>query len=84
MKNTKKVSIVVDLMVKNVTGNGIPWTNTFQMRPPPGATTVDICAYLKPVLRHKPDVIIVEIPELNSAENKSKRDKLSEHVRLLT
>ena len=27
---------------------------------------------------------IVEIPELNSTENKSKRDKLSEHVRLLT
>ena len=28
--------------------------------------------------------LFVEIPELNSTENKSKRDKLSEHVRLLT
>ena len=28
--------------------------------------------------------IIVEIPELNSTENKSKRDKLSEHVPSLT
>ena len=28
--------------------------------------------------------IFVEIPELNSTKNKSKRDKLSEHVRLLT
>ena len=27
---------------------------------------------------------IAEIPELNSTENKSKRDKLSEHVLLLT
>ena len=27
---------------------------------------------------------IVEITELNSTENKSKRDKLPEHVRLLT
>ena len=26
----------------------------------------------------------VEIPELNSTENKSKRDKLSKHVRLRT
>ena len=29
-------------------------------------------------------MISVEIPELNSLENKSKRDELSEHVRLLT
>ena len=29
-------------------------------------------------------VPVVEIPETNSTENKSKRDKLSEHVRLLT
>ena len=27
---------------------------------------------------------IVEIPELNSTQNESKRDKLSEQVRLLT
>ena len=29
------------------------------MRPHPGATTSDICDYIKPELRHKPDVIII-------------------------
>ena len=28
--------------------------------------------------------VCVEIPELNSTENKSKKDKLLKHVRLLT
>ena len=29
------------------------------MRPHPGATTADICGYIKPELHHKPDVIII-------------------------
>ena len=29
------------------------------MRPHPGATTIDICDYIKPELRQKPDVVIV-------------------------
>ena len=29
------------------------------MRPHPGATTADIYDYIKPELRHKPDVIII-------------------------
>ena len=32
---------------------------TVKMRPHPGATTVDICDYIKPELRHKSDVIII-------------------------
>ena len=57
MKNTKKVFIVGDSMIKNITGTGISRSNTVKMRPHPGATTVDICDYIKPELRHKPDVI---------------------------
>ena len=30
------------------------------MRPHPGATTIDICDYIKPELRQKPDVVIVD------------------------
>ena len=59
VKNTKKVFIVGDSMIKNITGTGISRSNTVKMRPHPGATTVDICDYIKPELRHKPDVIII-------------------------
>ena len=58
-KNTKKVFIVGDSIIKNITGTGISTTNTIKMRPYPGATTADICDYIKPELRHKPDVIII-------------------------
>ena len=59
VKNTKKVFIVGDSVIKNITGTGISRTNTVKMRPHPGATAVDICDYIKPELRHKPDVIII-------------------------
>ena len=59
VKNTKKVFIVGDSIIKNITGTGISRTNTIKMRPHPGATAVDICDYIKPELRHKPDVIII-------------------------
>ena len=58
-KNTKKVFIVGDSMIKNITGTGISISNTVKMRPHPGTTTVDICDYIKPELCHKPDVIII-------------------------
>ena len=48
VKNTKKVFIVGDLMIKSITGTGISKSNTVNMRPHPGATTVDICDYIKP------------------------------------
>ena len=59
VKNTKNVFIVGDSMIKNITGTEISRSNTVKMRPHPGATTVDICDYIKPELRHKPDVIII-------------------------
>ena len=59
VKNTKKVFIVGDSMIKSITGTGISRSNTVKMRPHPGATTVDICDYIKSELRHKPDVIII-------------------------
>ena len=46
-------------MIKNITDNGISRTNTIQMRPHPGATTVDIYDYIKPELHHKLDAIII-------------------------
>ena len=51
-KNTKKVFIVGDSMIKNITGTGISRSNTIKMRPHPSATTVDICDYTKPEPSH--------------------------------
>ena len=58
-KDQKKVFIVEDSMIKNITGTGISRENVIKMRPHPGATTIDICDYIKPELRQKPDVVIV-------------------------
>ena len=59
MKNTKKNFVVGNSLIEIITAIGISRTNTFKMRPHPGATIVDICNYIKPELRHKPDVIII-------------------------
>ena len=46
-------------MIKNITGTGISRKNIRKMRPHPGATSIDICHYIKPALCQKPDVVIV-------------------------
>ena len=68
MKNTKKVLIVGDSMIKNITGTGMLKTNTVRMGPHPGVTTVYIYDYIKSELRHKPAVIIINC-RINDIEN---------------
>ena len=46
-------------MIKNINGTGISRENIINMRPHSGATTIDICDYIKQELRQKPDVVIV-------------------------
>ena len=58
-KDQKKVFMVGDSMIKNITGTGISRENVIKMRPHPGATTIAICDYIKSELRQKPDVVIV-------------------------
>ena len=41
-KDQKKVFIIRDSMIKNITGTGISRENIIKMRPHPGATTIDI------------------------------------------
>ena len=55
----KKVFIIGDSMIKNIPGMGISRKNIIKMRPHHGATSIDICDYIKPALRQKPDVVIV-------------------------
>ena len=58
-KDQKKVFIIGDSMIKNITDTGISRENIRKIRPHPGATTIDIYDYIKPELRQKPDVVIV-------------------------
>ena len=58
-KDQKKVFIVGDFMIRNITSTGISRENTIKIRPIPGATTINICNYIKPELFQKPDAVIV-------------------------
>ena len=46
-------------MIKNVTGTSISRDHTVKIRLHSGATSIDICNYIRPELRHQPDVIIL-------------------------
>ena len=46
-------------MIKNITGTGISRDHTVKIRPHPGATSIEMCLYIKQELRHQPDVIIL-------------------------
>ena len=54
----KKIFIAGDSMITKITGTGISRDHTIKVRPHPGATSIDMCDYIKPELRHQPDVII--------------------------
>ena len=64
----KKIFIVGDSMIKNITGTGISRDHTVKIRPRAGATSIDMSDYKKPELRHQPDVIILHC-EANDISN---------------
>ena len=55
----KKIFVAGDSMIKNITGTGISRDHIVKVRPRPGATSIDLCNYIKPELRHQPDIIIL-------------------------
>ena len=55
-------------MIKNITGTGISRDLAIKIRPHPGATSIDMCDYIKPGLRHQPDIIILHC-ETNDISN---------------
>ena len=48
----KKMFVVGDSMIKNITGTNISRNHAVKIRPHPEATSSDICDYIKPELRH--------------------------------
>ena len=85
-KDHKNVFIVGDSMLKNITGTVISRENVIKMRPHSGATTIDICDYIKPELRQKPDIVIVhcgtnDIPNnINTVKKIKKIKKLAKEI----
>ena len=64
----KNICLVGDSMLKNITGSGISRNHAVKIRLHPGATTADMIDYIKPELRHKPDIIILHC-EANDIRN---------------
>ena len=44
--------VVGDSMIKNITGTNISRNHAVKIRPHPEATSIDMCDYIKPELRH--------------------------------
>ena len=64
----KNICLVGDSMLKNITGSGISRNHAVKIRLHPGATTADMIDYIKPEVRHKPDIIILHC-EANDIRN---------------
>ena len=71
-KKKKKIFIVGDSMINNITGTGISRDHTITIRSHPGTTNIDMCDYIKPELRHQPDVIFLRC-ETNDIPNEIKK-----------
>ena len=57
-KNSRRhIFIIGDSMEKHINGPGI--SKNVQVKTHPGATTDDIIGYTKPIIRQKPDIVIV-------------------------
>ena len=70
-------------MLKNITGSGISRDHTVKIWPHQGATTVDMIDYVKPELRHKPDIIILHSGTndiINDVKTVEKMKKLVEEI----
>ena len=55
----KRVTIVGDSMLNGIYEEGLQKSHNVRVKPHSGATTTDIVDYLKPVIRRKPDCIII-------------------------
>ena len=55
----KKIFIVGDFRIKNITGTGISRDHTVKIKPHSGAASINMCDYIKRELRLQPDVIIL-------------------------
>ena len=71
-------------MLKNKTGSGMSSYRTVKVKPHPGPITVDMSDYIKPELRHKPDIIILHC-ETNDITNDvntiNKMNKLAKEIK---
>ena len=58
-KSRKRIAIIGDSMLNGIYEEGMQKDHNVRIKPHSGATTRDIVDYLKPVIRKKPDCIII-------------------------
>ena len=75
-KEKKRVVIIGDSMVNNIQENGLNKHHDVQIKRHGGATTLDVKDFIKPIVRRKPDLIIIHAgtndltnEKINTAEN---------------
>ena len=56
---SKKVEIIGDSMLYGINEKGLCKGHKVKVRSYPGSTTEDICDYINPAIRRKPDVVII-------------------------
>ena len=80
-KDQKKVFIIGNSMIKNIAGTGNTTENITKIRSHPGATTTDICNYIKPELHQKPDVVIIHCGRNDIPDNINTVKKIKKLVK---
>ena len=81
-KEGKKFVVIGDSMLYNIQGRGITKKHNVTVCANPGATTRDILDHFKPILRKKPDVIIVQCGTNDLTSQEKTVENLQELVRM--
>ncbi|CAB4034407.1 Hypothetical predicted protein, partial [Paramuricea clavata] len=80
--SSRKVTIVGDSMLKNLKGYRMSKENKVKISTFPGSTTRDMYDYIKPVLRKKPDQVIIHVGTNSLRESESPTSCAEEIVEL--
>eukprot|EP00794_Sanderia_malayensis_P000649 gene646-1317_t len=76
----KRVTIVGDSILKGIYEEGMQKVHNVKIKPHSGATTTDIVDYIKPVVRRKPDCIILHAGTNDLTSNEDTLGNLTEII----
>ena len=81
-KSRKRITIVGDSMLNGILDEGLQKDHNVQVKRHPGATTRDIVDYVRPVIRKKPDCIIIHAGT-NDLTSQEKPDTVSNFRKII-
>ena len=81
-KSRKRITIVGDSMLNGILYEGLQKDHNVQVKRHPGATTRDIVDYVRPVIRKKPDCIIIHAGT-NDLTSQEKPDTISNFRKII-